>query len=294
MTFEPPSGPPLLPSPPPVEVPTTERPPSQRRGRFGVLAAVVAAVAVIAVVGGVLLLRSGGGSGFDYGNAAENVGQRPSRIDASVDTGLMGGIVLQGDNVPAAGRSSMNMSLGEMFELKVIVDAPTKQVFLGSDFLTDLIPGVGTDASWVRVDGTQAADVPGFEDLLDAIEQNDLGSTVATSILDEATSVQDLGEEEIDGETLRHYLATVPFSALIEVSPDLQQQLDEFGVDGPDDLLVDVWVTKDDWVRRMSYELELGPLSVTVEATISELPSDFAIELPADGEFVDLTDLIPG
>jgi hypothetical protein len=57
---------------------------------------------------------------------------------------------------------------------------------------------------------------------------------------------------------------------------------------------VDVWVTEDDWVRRMAYELELGPLTLAVEATITELPGDFTIELPADGEFVDLTDLIPG
>lgn len=306
-TFEPPNGGALPPPPageamvqpvltdPPVTVPVmTDDPPSRRQRNVALVAVLLLIAAALVVVFAIALLRNGGDSGYDFDAAAERVNTEPSRVVLTTDTGLMGDITVEGESIPADGRSSISMQLGDMFDLEAIVDAPSETIFLGSEFLADLVPGGLTgDAGWVRIDAEQASAVPGFEELITAIEQNDLSGS-ATSLLQKASSVQELGIEEIDGEQLQHVVATIPFDAFIEVSPDIEQQLEQLGVDAPDSFEIDVWITEDDWVRKMSYSLELGPMQLAIEAVITELPDDFTIELPAEGDYIDLADLIPG
>lgn len=279
---------------PPSTVPVmTDEPPSRRQRNVALVVMLLLVAAALVVVFVIAVLRNGSDSSYDFDAAAERVTTEPSRVVVTTDTGLMGAITVEGESVPADGRSSVSMALGDMFDIEAIIDTPAETIFLGSDFLTDLLPGAGTDVDWIRVDAEQAGNVPGFDELLAALEQTDLSSG-AVSLLSKASTVQELGTEEIDGETLQHVVATIPFSALVDISPDLQDQIDQLGVDVPDSFDIEAWITEDDWVRRMRYDLDLGPLQLAIEADITELPGDFTVELPAEGEYIDLVDLLPG
>jgi hypothetical protein len=291
MTFEPPSGAPVeLPT---VDTPMTDQPPSRRQRNVGLVVVLLLIVAALAVVFAIALLRNDSAGGFDYAAAAENVGTRPTAVTATVTAGAEGNVTIEGENVPSQQVSKVRMQLGEMLDVQVITDAAAEQLFIGSQMFTDLIPGLDTDKAWIRVDADQAAAVPGFEQLVEAIQQNGFDST-GTAALSKATTVQDLGFDDIEGTRTKHFRATVPFSALSDASAGLQEQLDQLGVDGPDDVAFDVWVTEDDQVRRLSYELDLGITSLATTADFTPLADDYRIEVPAADESIDLTDLIPG
>lgn len=88
--------------------------------------------------------------------------------------------------------------------------------------------------------------------------------------------VEYVGEEEIDGEAVDHYLFTVDGAKAAEA------QGQPLPPGAPDELTYDVWLTQDDLMRRVSFEL--GPAEAVINAT--EWGEPVEVEKPAPGDLV--------
>ena len=89
--------------------------------------------------------------------------------------------------------------------------------------------------------------------------------------------VEHVGEEQIDGETVDHYIFTVDAKAAAKA----QGQQWQPGM--PEEVTYDVWLTADDLMRRVSFEL--GPVKAVVDATEWGEPVD--VQAPAPGDIVE-------
>ena len=66
------------------------------------------------------------------------------------------------------------------------------------------------------------------------------------------------GDEEIDAEKVRHYRVNVPFADALESNPSLGDMFDQFDADMPDVIEYDVWVAKDNRIRRLVWFETIG------------------------------------
>jgi DNA topoisomerase-3 len=89
--------------------------------------------------------------------------------------------------------------------------------------------------------------------------------------------VEYVGEEEIDGDTTDHYVFTVDSAEAAEA------QGQPMPPGAPQQLTYDVWLTDDDLMRRVSFEL--GPVKAVIDAT--EWGEPVEVEKPAPGDIVE-------
>ena len=159
---------------------------------------------------------------------------------------------------PGVGPPAFGSGFGDAQNLGGLINSAQAAVqqFEGSssDFLTQL--GASVDTKWVKMD-KKALESAGQDTSF--FDQIDLGSTVnPAAVFDKAKSVKDLGFDEVDGEKVKHYEVTVAAADIATMDKLLQQQLDQIGGDLPDDIVYDMYVTEDNEIRRIAYELDLG------------------------------------
>jgi hypothetical protein len=135
-------------------------------------------------------------------------------------------------------------------------------------------PPATPEGKWLEVDPSDPKDpvAPQFAGLA---KSGDL-TTTFDAFREGLTDVEYVGEEEIDGEATDHYVFTVDAAAAAKA----QDQPMAPGM--PEELSYDVWLTQDDLMRRVKFEL--GPVAATVDATEWGEPVD--VEAPPAGDIV--------
>ena len=148
--------------------------------------------------------------------------------------------------------------------------------------------GLDVKTDWIKMDRKFLAD-GGDSTMFDAATTD--SSFGAAELLAAAKSVEDLGYEEHDGEKLKHYSVTVDTATAIESTP----QLKKLGpVDGelPDEVVYDMYVTKDNQLRRISIDLDVGSTVVKLDVVVRPLDGPLDIELPTDADVTDASELM--
>jgi hypothetical protein len=269
-----------------------ETPPTRKRtGMFvGVGLLVVAALAV----GGWFLLKGGDEAPtFSLTEAAANAADAEQTAFTMSMSTMGTDIKMDGELDTTAGLMHMTMDVGgELFgidePIEVIADLDASVIYMGAGFFEAL--GASVDTDWIKIDKA-AVEASGQDaSVFDQLGINN--PLAAATIFDTAEKVNDLGLEEIEGEQVRHYEVTVKVSELLQLDDTLQQQADQLGTDLPDTVTYDVYITEDDQIRRMRYELDLEVSKVKVEVTYHALTEPLTIERPADDNVTDVLDLI--
>lgn len=172
--------------------------------------------------------------------------------------------------------------------IEALIDRPNAIVYMGADFFRVL--GATIDTPWVRVDKPTLEAAGEDTAFFDQLQLDDPRDT--TALFRAATTVKDLGMETLDDEDpMRHYQVTVPAATVLEKNPALAQTID--GIEGtlPDDIVYDVYVTKQNVIRKIGFTLDIDGTAVSSEVWIDEPGNPVQIDLPADGETTDITDV---
>ena len=315
-TFAPPTGPPATGSPasafPDTElVPTAAPAPGGRRRPVALVIAVVAMMA-LGVGAFVALAGSGSGDGADVAEpysliaAAEStINARTVEFDLTVSASDLAEITVSGavDNdsqlVSVTTDLSSLLALGDTplpfggGDMTVLVDASTGVLYLDASALGGFLPD---SAGWVSIDLGTLAEQSGqaLDDLQNqfAIDPSD----IARSLLDTENATE-IGVETIDGVEVKHYEVSVDIAAALAAVP--QAELDEAlggadlpGIELPDTITYDVWVTADNQLRRVSFGTEIAGQTIGMQLDMTTSDQPLGVELPADSEVFDLTGLL--
>jgi hypothetical protein len=309
-TFAPPTG-------PPVTEPTTTRFPefepvpgsSSPGGRRRPAALIVAVVAVVALGVAAMVALAGGPSG-DGGDVAEpysllaaaesTIDARTVEFDVTVSASDLATITMSGavDNESQLASITADLSsllaLGEMplplggGEMTMLLDGSTGVVYLDASVLGGFLP---QDASWVSIDLGALAE-QGGQALDDLQGEFDIDPTdIARSLLD-TESATEVGVETIDGVEAKHYEVSVDLAAALAAVPQAELDPAIADIDLPDTVTYDVWVTADNQLRRVSFDLDVAGQSIAMQLDMTTSNEPLDVELPADSEVLDLTGLL--
>jgi hypothetical protein len=261
-------------------------------------------------VGMTALLTVAGGCGDD--EEAVTITASPAAVVQAVDDTLGASgrfrvlVTTTGDEGPTelevvgafdgAGRVELTADLGQLApfaggvlpvelqgELRVVLDADVAYV------CGEVLAALG--ASCGSVDASAAGSLPiALDDPFGALR----------SLVAEAQSVEEVGQEDVDGTETTHLRGTItPAEALAALdegdSAALEQQLGSLGVDDASldqPFPFDVWIDGEGRVRRYHQETADGSGGLTVE--LRDLGTDVAIDVPSGDEVVALDALLSG
>ncbi|GAB2858778.1 LppX_LprAFG lipoprotein [Nocardioides pacificus] len=152
------------------------------------------------------------------------------------------------------------------------------------------------------VDGTIYASVPGMTNgkfiALDSDDPNNPMGQLFTEQLDPRKTMEGLtegiekvvfvGEEDVDGESLRHYTMTLDPEALKELGGDMMGQMGtgQPKVDLPEEMTYDIWL--DDESRTRVTEMDLGEANGSVTVEMDAWGEPVSIEAPPEDEIVEM------
>ena len=235
---------------------------------------------------------------FSLVAAAQNtIDARSVEFDLTVTAGDLGDITVAGaiDNETKLMAASTDLSallpldaalpIGDG-SVEVLFDASTGVIYISAGAFGGLLPG---DSTWVSADLGVLAEKSGTS--LDEM-QNELfvDPVESARMLLDSDDVVEVGHDSIDGVDTVHYEVTVDLAAAIAASPQAGSQLGELGVDVPDTVTYDVWVTSDSQLRRASFDVTVA--DQTVAMVLDMRPSDqpLATQVPSDS--FDITGLL--
>ena len=135
-------------------------------------------------------------------------------------------------------------------------------------------PPATPQGKWVEIDPQDTSN-PLAQQFAGLTKSGDLNTTF-DAFKAGLREVEYVGEEEIDGDTVHHYVFTVDAAKAAEA------QGQPMPPGGPETIDYDVWLTEDDLMRRISFAL--GPMEAVVDATEWGEPVD--VEKPAADEIV--------
>ncbi len=306
MTSTPPSAPPAWGPPSPVsDIPdiggTPDLPASSGRRRPALLIVAVVALVALGVGAFVALGNPAGDTGvtlpdaeaFDLAAAAQGtVDARTIEYDLTVAAGDLGSVTVSGAVDNETKLATVTADLSTLLGLdgplpidggiELLVDGANGVVYLGADALGGLLPA---DSAWISIDLAVLAERSGvsLDDLRSEFVVDPAAS--AQALLDADNAVE-LGTEEIDGITVRHYEVTVDLAAAIAAAPQAAEQFDaelgELDAVLPETVTYDVWVTEDNQLRRASFDVTVADqtVSMVLDMTTSSEPLD--LQVPAD------------
>lgn len=165
----------------------------------------------------------------------------------------------------------------------MIIDQPDDTVYLTSNLLGSLF-GADLDG-WISI---RSADFDTDATRFDQMFTNPLTITDLLGRLDPV----DLGEEEIEGETLRHF-QVIADAQLIAESTGATEKTFGHQIDDSAAVRYDVWVSADNEVRRISFETADPETDDRGAITIDVATSDkaVAIDLPSPDEIFDIDEM---
>jgi hypothetical protein len=274
-----------------------------------VVALLVAGVASFVVVAG----RGGDDAGVPTADfesyslvaaAEQTIAARTVEFDLAVTTeldGIAADVTLSGavDNESDVMTAAMDLSsvlgLGGSApvgpdRIEFVLDADAGVVYFGADALGGMVPD---SSGWISLDLETLAELGG-QSLDDLRGEMFLDPTESARALLDADDVTEVGPETIDDEQTMHYRVTVDVAAAIAATPQAGAELDAAGVELPDSIVYDVWVTEDNELRRAAFELAASGQGVAVSTSVvldmrtSDEP--LAVEIPSDA--FDITGLL--
>lgn len=163
---------------------------------------------------------------------------------------------------------------GEM-ELTVDVQGQSLDLRMVDGLIYVSGPPVTPAGKWLEADPQDPKD-PMAQQFAGLTRSGDLNTTF-DAFEAGLREVEHVGEEEIDGENTHHYLFTVDAAKAAEA----QGQAPVPGT--PEEITYDVWLTEDDLMRRVAFEL--GPVKAVIDATEWGEPVD--VEAPPAGDIVE-------
>jgi len=274
-----PPTPPTLPTLPPPDpaapasvLIAVEEPPKPKRGKWIALAAVV-----LLLVGGFVgyLLMSGDDEGERY--ALQPALQSSQEVDSvamkmTMNLGFLGEISadVRIDNEAQLAAMVMSMEVEDGGTMEMIIDTANGKVYFDNESLG--ADGFDVPTRWIVTDADDALGLGGLGASSDPAD-------LATA-LEDATTQEDLGIEQREGEDVRHYRLTVSLETLAAVSSELEEQFSGLGEEVPDDVVFDVYVTADNLLRAITYEMDLMGQTMEIEMEFSDYNSIEPIVLP--------------
>lgn len=251
---------------------SVENSPKPKRGKWIAIAAVV-----VLLVGGFVafLLTSGDDSGerFALQPAVEN-SQEVNSVASKIimDIGFLGEITMdmRVDIEAELVAASMDMTSLDGPNIEMILDIEGGKAYIDNDSLGEESLDVPT--RWIVTD---LDDVEGLTDLGGGSEPAEMAK-----VLDDADNVEDLGMEKFEGEDVRHYRVTVNIADVIAADPSFEDQFGDLGTDMPEEIVYDVYVTANNELRRMVFELDVMGQSMTVEMVLTDYNSIEPIVIP--------------
>lgn len=292
---------------------------SRRRRRSGKIAASVVAVSALAV-GAFAAVTGGSGndvvaSPFSLVAAAEDaVAARTVEFDLTMSASDVASVEVSGavDNdaqlISITTDLSSLLPLGDMAlpfdggRVTLLADGDSGTVYLDAESLGGFLP---SSVSWVSIDLGALAEQSGkvLDDLSDelALDPSELARTLL-----ESDDVVEVGADTIDGAEVMRYEVTVDVATALGELPraELDEALDDLdlpadlelpdlaGLDLPDSLTYDVWVTADNQLRRVGFDTEIAGQSLSMQLDLTAGDEPLGLELPDDSDVFDLSGLL--
>jgi hypothetical protein len=270
---------------------------SPRRGWM--LAAAVVLVLVVGIGAVALVAGRGGGEGGDadaYSLAAAS--QRTANADTVVyemtmSVGALGEVRMDGGVDNEAQLMTLTMDMGALSgddaSMEMIVDVGGGVAYVRADEFGEMLP---MDAEWFSMDLETLAAMNG-ESLADLQDQFAVDPTDTATLFQDVEAVE-VGIEEIDGQQVKHYRVDIDVEAALAATPQAQQQLDDAGMAGelPDTITYDVWVTEDNQLRRLTFELPVMGETMRTQLDMTSVDEPLEVEIPTGDAVADITDLI--
>ncbi|MGB0099419.1 MAG: DUF6612 family protein [Nocardioides sp.] len=138
------------------------------------------------------------------------------------------------------------------------------------------------EGKWIKMD-LGGDDSPLGDDLLEQMDP----SASLEMMQDSVTDVTFVGEEDVDGESLRHYEMTMRSEAV----RDLQEDLGAEGQQLPEVITYDLWI--DDEGRMRQTETAMGDLG-SVSMTVSGWGDPVDITAPPAADVIEMPNGMPG
>jgi len=277
------------PTTPATSVVITEVPKKSRKGL-----AAAAAVLVVAglVVGGIFLMKGDDSVAFALDVATQRAADAPG-LESHIETGALGQtIAIDGTVDNESGLLEMTMDLGGMLgtdsALNAVVDPANKTMYMSTDAFGEALSGI-TDKKWVKIDQKALAEVGQDGAVFDQLGA--AGQIDTAALLDGAKKVTDLGLTTFEDEQVRHYEVVVAVEDVKGLGDLLQSQTGGLDAVLPDEITYDLYVTKDNELRRIVYDVDMGVAKVSVDVTQHLLDTAPGIAVPPDDEVVDITEL---
>lgn len=274
-------------------------PPKHRKAMWLALLGVLALVAAAIVV--FFVLHDGDdATGETYSLTAASQGAQKATsvaFEMTVSTGVLGDITATGIIDNEAQLMSMSMDLGAMFgadaPIEIIVDLQGGAAYLNAEFLRALDAPIDDDVEYIRLTGEE------FEDMLGGITETAGNNPLGTAVLFEnASSIEDLGFDEVNGEKVKHFAVTLDAQQILDdpqLRKQFEQQVGETGVDLDgllgDELTYDVYVNEDNQLRRFTLVMPAGGIEVSVDMVITAINDTPAIEIPTGDGVVDASEI---
>lgn len=278
----------------------------KRSGRTWAL--LVAVVAVLVAGVGAFFLLSGGGDGGDADGAVDGAQYslaaaaqqaaeaRTVTFDMEMEAGPLGALTMTGAADRDAQLMTMSMDMGDVMgigegSVEMILDVAGGVMYMSADGFGDMMP---VQAEWFSIDLATMAEMNG-QSLDDLRDEFAFDPTASAALLLGEDAVE-LGIEEIDGEQVKHYQVTVDLAAALAATPQAQQQLDESGLglgdELPETIVYDVWVTGDNRLRRMAFELPVMGEELRTRMDFRSVDEPLEVEIPDASDVVDLTEMM--
>ena len=286
---EPAAGFPPPPTTPETSVVITE---AARKSRKGLITAVAVLVVAGLGVGGFFLLRGDDTVAFALDVAAQRAADAPG-LTSHIETEALGQTIsIDGTVDNESGLLEMKMDLGGMLgtdaALTAVVDPDNTTIYMSTDAFGEMISGV-TDKKWVKID-QKALDEAGQDGAV-FDQLGSAGQIDAAALLDGAKKVTDLGLTTLQDEQVRHYEVVVAVADVQGLGDLLESQTGDLDAVLPDEITYDLYVTEDNELRRIAYDIDLGVAKVSVDVTQHLLDTAPGIAVPPDDEVVDISEL---
>lgn len=280
--------------PPPPSTPETSVviPEAPTRSHKGLIAAVAVLVVAALGVGGFFLLKGDDTVAYALDVAAQRAADAPG-LTTHIETGALGQTVsIDGTVDHETGLLEMTMDMGGMLgtdaALKAVVDPATKTIYMSTEAFGEMISGI-TDKQWVKIDQKALAEAGQDGAVFDQL--GSAGQIDAAALVDGAKKVTDLGLTTFEGEQVRHYEAVVAVKDVKGLGDLLEGQTAGLDAVLPDEITYDFYVTEDNELRRINYDLDLGVAKVEVDVTQHLLDTSPGIVAPPDDQVIDVSEL---
>lgn len=284
---QPPAGPPAHVSLTPGT--SVVLPRSPRRRRWWLIPATV--VVLGGLVAGAIALwpRHEQQSGYSLTDAVKDAATH-DQVHFTQAVGIVGHeIVADAELDDTAQLAHVTVDLTSDGTFEAIIDLKAKVAYFNSDFFNDIGYDISTD--WIKADDDFLKEQTG--DGFDPFSGSSVDNPLAVgALVDDATSVEDLGLVTINGEQLQRYRVTVPAEKAAKVSPQIQQQVATNDAELPDELVYDIYVGKDSTIHRTVVAVDLGTTKVTIDSSVIAVDKKLSVKVPAKKDTSDAADVL--